>query len=338
MHIRNCRLDQVLLDESPYCYTDPEDLDGLARSIAAVGLLQPPLAAEVDGSIVIVAGFRRLRACRQLGMPSADVSMLAAGLSPDQLFRIAILSNAAHRRLNPVECGRLCRSIEQRLSIDRKTLAREFLPLMGQPAAPERLELLRPIPDLPPLLIPWVAAETFPLKNVPGLLRFQPEDREFLAEVMVGLRFSSSRQREFLQQIWDIHRREELPVRRILEMAGARVPAGSDQRDLPRLSESVWSALHRLAFPHLARRETVFEKANRRFEKIPGVRLLPFPYFEKSEYRLELVFDSPARLQSTLRELAAPGVESAAAALFAEPGEESPRHEATGHSDKRSSE
>ena len=52
---------------------DMGDVDTLASSIAALGLLQP-IAISPDGRLL--AGERRLRACRQLGWTTVPVSIV----------------------------------------------------------------------------------------------------------------------------------------------------------------------------------------------------------------------------------------------------------------------
>lgn len=337
MNIVNGPLDDLELASSPYRYTSEGDLGTLDDSIADVGLLQPPIAAKGQtGRLIVVAGFRRVRACRRLGWRQAPVHVLPE-LPPGQIFKIGILSNACHRRLDPLECGRLCLSIQRHLTMEAAGIAQMFLPLMGQPSTLERLQLLSALPSLPELLWPWLATEAFPLKNVPGLLRFQPEDQTRLASVMVTFRLSSSRQREFLQQVWDVHRRDVRPVPGILKAIGALAPTEPGQ-DLPRICESICVALHRLAFPNLARHETAFKEASRPFERIPGVRLQPFPFFEKSECRLELVFDSPAALNFALLELSSPQVERAALDLFDDDNRRAHHRGETGNTGKRSAE
>ena len=52
---------------------DMGDVDALASSIAALGLLQP-IVISPDGRLL--AGERRLRACRQLGWTTVPVSIV----------------------------------------------------------------------------------------------------------------------------------------------------------------------------------------------------------------------------------------------------------------------
>lgn len=84
---------------------DEEQISQLADSIASEGLLQPLLVRQLkDGQYELLAGERRLRACRQLGMKrvvacvqsASDASSAAKGL----------IENLQRSDLNPVEEAR----------------------------------------------------------------------------------------------------------------------------------------------------------------------------------------------------------------------------------------
>ena len=51
------------------------DIESLAASIAAVGLIHP-IAVDEDG--LLLAGARRLAACKQLGLKEVEVKILKA--------------------------------------------------------------------------------------------------------------------------------------------------------------------------------------------------------------------------------------------------------------------
>ena len=52
----------------PRSTCDPASIDALAASIEAVGLLQPIVVRQGGGGYVLVAGERRLRAVKQVGL------------------------------------------------------------------------------------------------------------------------------------------------------------------------------------------------------------------------------------------------------------------------------
>ena len=81
---------------------DDESIAALADSIREHGLLQPLLVRPLDnGGYQIVAGERRWRACRMLGMSEAPV--LIRELSDQETAQIALIENLQRENLNPIE-------------------------------------------------------------------------------------------------------------------------------------------------------------------------------------------------------------------------------------------
>lgn len=84
---------------------DPVALEGLARSVARVGVLQPlmvrPLGANEDEDYEIVFGERRWRAARLAGL--ARVPVLVRDLSAEDADTLAAAENLQRRSLDRVE-------------------------------------------------------------------------------------------------------------------------------------------------------------------------------------------------------------------------------------------
>jgi ParB family chromosome partitioning protein len=69
---------EVAIDDikvGPRHRRDPGDLHALAASIAAIGLLHP---VSIDGDGNLLAGARRLEACKRLGWTSIPVRFAGA--------------------------------------------------------------------------------------------------------------------------------------------------------------------------------------------------------------------------------------------------------------------
>jgi len=106
-------IDQALVTEVPVSALTPNpqqprrDFDEgtlreLADSIRQKGVLQPVLAEPShDGTYVIVAGERRVRAARLAGLERVPV--LIRQFSPDEKLEIALIENIQREDLNPIE-------------------------------------------------------------------------------------------------------------------------------------------------------------------------------------------------------------------------------------------
>jgi len=112
-------------------FTDAE-LQSLAQSIKRNGLLQPILVRYHSGEYQIVAGERRWRAAKMLGLSTVPVFIREA--DDEQALELAMVENLQREDLNPIErahayasfCTRFGLNAEQvaeRLGEDRSTVS-----------------------------------------------------------------------------------------------------------------------------------------------------------------------------------------------------------------------
>jgi ParB family chromosome partitioning protein len=80
---------------------DDGSLEELAASIRQVGLLQPIVVRESPSGFELIAGERRLRACRLAGLSSVHAIVRSTG--DDELLRDALVENIQRVDLNPME-------------------------------------------------------------------------------------------------------------------------------------------------------------------------------------------------------------------------------------------
>ncbi|MDX2229450.1 MAG: ParB/RepB/Spo0J family partition protein [Leptolyngbyaceae cyanobacterium bins.349] len=96
-------VDKIQLPKSqPRRYFDPEKLDQLVQSVKEHGILEPLLVRPLaDGDYELVAGERRLRASRELGLE--EVPIVVRELDDRQALQVALMENLQREDLNPVE-------------------------------------------------------------------------------------------------------------------------------------------------------------------------------------------------------------------------------------------
>lgn len=78
-----------------------QELDALAASIAEHGILQPLVAQETGQRYQLVAGERRLRAAKQLGVDKVPV--ILRSFSEQQSLELSLIENIQREQLNAVE-------------------------------------------------------------------------------------------------------------------------------------------------------------------------------------------------------------------------------------------
>jgi len=79
-------------------------LDELAASIAEKGLLEPIVVRFAPGGFEVVAGNRRLEACKMLGMRSIPCHVV--DLDDREAFEVSLVENIQHETMNPIDEAR----------------------------------------------------------------------------------------------------------------------------------------------------------------------------------------------------------------------------------------
>jgi N6-adenosine-specific RNA methylase IME4 len=92
---------------------DLGDIDSLARSIADVGLLHPPVIRPDN---VLITGARRLEACKRLGWQLIPVTVVDL----DEIARGELAENSERKDFLPSEIVAIKRALEQKLKAEAK--------------------------------------------------------------------------------------------------------------------------------------------------------------------------------------------------------------------------
>jgi stage 0 sporulation protein J len=103
MKLLNLKIDRIVTNSNqPRKYFDNEKMSELKDSIKNSGLIQPITVRKIsNGKYEIVAGERRYRACRELGMENISAIEISAGDARG--YELSVLENIQREDLNPIE-------------------------------------------------------------------------------------------------------------------------------------------------------------------------------------------------------------------------------------------
>jgi len=99
-----------------------EELNELAQSIRINGLISPITVTEQGSDFILVAGERRLRACKQLGFDTIPAYFRAVE-SEEELMELALIENVQRENLNPIEEAMAYRALIERYKLSQETVA-----------------------------------------------------------------------------------------------------------------------------------------------------------------------------------------------------------------------
>lgn len=156
-----------------------EELDGLSRSIASNGLLQPISVRRTSGGkYEIIAGERRWRACVQAGM--RQIPCLVQECSDAQSAVLAILENLQRQDLQVFEEAEGIRRLMEDWGVTQEEAARRLG--KSQSAIANKLRLLRLTPEERKCIVENGLSE----RHARAILRIPQEDarKKLLAQVV----------------------------------------------------------------------------------------------------------------------------------------------------------
>ncbi len=162
----------------------PEAIETLADSIRRYGILSPLTlrALCMEGKYELIAGERRLRAARLIGMPFVPAVLLAAG--PDESAAMAIIENLQRENLTMFEEATAISALIRLHSLTQDDIARRLS--VSQSYVANKLRLLRYLPDERNLILSASLTE----RHARALLRLSGDDRLALLRAVIDERLN----------------------------------------------------------------------------------------------------------------------------------------------------
>ncbi len=105
----------------PRDITSDDSVLSMARSIKHSGILQPITVRRISGRYQLIAGIRRWRAAKQLGMTHIPVIIREA--SDEQMLELALIENIQREDLNPIDRARAYRQFCTRFELRPEEVA-----------------------------------------------------------------------------------------------------------------------------------------------------------------------------------------------------------------------
>ena len=100
-----------------------EHLNELVESIRERGIIQPLIVRQVDGTYELIAGERRWRAAKELGLAEAPAIVREA--SDREVLELALIENLQREGLNPIEEAAAYAKLHQDFSLTQEEIARQ---------------------------------------------------------------------------------------------------------------------------------------------------------------------------------------------------------------------
>ena len=195
-------VDIQLIEPNPYQprteFSD-EKLTELAESIKVHGIIQPLIVRELNGKYQLIAGERRLRAAKKVGLPM--VPIVIRDLSEQSMMEIALVENLQREDLNPIEEAVAYQRLINEFNITQDEVAKKVG--KSRPAIANTLRLL----NLPSEVQQELASGTLTMGHARALLSLKTPFEQKQAWSQIQEQALSVRETEDL-----IHQLNEVPI------------------------------------------------------------------------------------------------------------------------------
>ncbi len=281
------RLDQIAADDHFFRISCAPDIEALVKSIDYCGLLNPPMVIDREGRLAVVSGFGRLAAADRLGWKTIRVRILNPDTSFENCARIAIIDNSSQRLLNTCEHVRAVQLLSRLVSEpERLALAARSC---GLPVDRKVIADLLKAAQLPKSLEPGLITGAIALPTAVRLAEMQNlTASEMIGNLLIELDVSLNRQREIVDWIEAIARREACGIRDIFEsdaLVCLRKDAESDRRQK---AAQIRHYLRSRRFPAITSAERRFASLRANMDLPASVQLIAPPGFESRSYTLQM--------------------------------------------------
>lgn len=121
--VNRVTLDQIVPSPlQPRKEFEPEHLAELMESIREHGIIQPLIVRQVNGKMELIAGERRFRASRDLGLKEVPVIIRQA--ADKDVLEMALIENIQREDLNPMEEARAYERLAREFSMKQEDIAK----------------------------------------------------------------------------------------------------------------------------------------------------------------------------------------------------------------------
>jgi len=282
-------LKSLQLEDTVYRITTSDVIDKLKDSIAALGVLDPPILRKKAGAYQIVAGFRRIDACRLLGRSDLRARVLPTDTDDSTCVRLAIADNSLQRPLNLIETARALNLLAG-VAADETDLSRQAAGL-ALPGNPSLMRKIMSLTTLPAGLQTRLAAGELAMAMALELKRLDSATAESLGRLFADLKLGLNRQRELVSLLTEIARREKITISELLNEPALQNLLSAPEIERSQKAGELRSLLRRRRYPVMSAATAGFQDLVRHLNLGPGVQLIPPGNFEGTTYTLAITFD-----------------------------------------------
>jgi hypothetical protein len=293
--VQRLQIKSIDRNDTAFQVSTSTDIKALRASMKHVGLLHFPALHHHNNCFRIISGFARIAAAADLGWGDITARILPKTTSLKICIRMAIADNCCHRKLNLVELGR-CIALLSTVFSEPEHLESEANAL-GLGVNREMIDKLKSVNRMPAALQQGLIEQSIAL---PMALRIQElqnhSEIDALGRLLLELNLSLNRQRELIDWIEAISRKDKLTITELLEEPRFLQILEDPDLDAPQKSSKIRLYFKRRRYPTIVETEEHYRRCLKRTKIPKGIQLIPPSNFESDRFTIKADFKSPEDL------------------------------------------
>lgn len=299
MKFTQVSLDQIDTDDKRFQVSPYFSVDSLISSIKKIGLLNPPVITKREQKYIIVSGWRRLTACQKLSISLIPVFVMREQ-SDLEALKIPVYENLSVRDYSQIEKAAVVRKFHD-FGETPENIIKKYMPLLKLPPKREVMEVYLNIDRLQENI-----KKTAHQKNWPfGMLEIMTglTDKEIQALYPFVKRLSLNKQKQLIENIFELSRKQETSVQNILGSGDFLKTQQDENLNSIQKSEKIHMLSKKLRNPTLNTWREAFEKVSKNLDLPEEMSLIPSKFFEGDTITIKLDIRDQKELEKHINKL-----------------------------------
>jgi ParB family chromosome partitioning protein len=269
-------------------------MPSLLNSIKEVGIINEPILRGKNGVYQIISGYRRLQACKELGIGEILSKVYQSDeITNEECLKVVYYENQG--RLGDIEKGELLLKFKRLCELDGNELTQRVLPFLGIPQSRRNFEKYVRLGELQREIKDAFYSQKITVEQAVILSEVpSPSSIEMLNRVFLKLKLNANESKEVVKEIKEISIRDKKGVKEIID----EIELNIDQGDVK--SDSFRRELKLMRYPMLTSAQEEFKSCLKGLNIPKDVTMLHPPFFEGNYVEIRMKIGSVDRLSEIL--------------------------------------
>lgn len=299
MKIKNLPLNEIFLEDERFRISYYFSLEKMILSLKKTGLVCPPLVTLRDKHFILVSGWKRVLASLELSISPITVFVIEEG-NELKTFLMAFYENLAIREFTLLEKAEVLSKLKK-FGESEENIVRHYLPLLNIPPTLFHLDTFLTFSQFEPGVKEVIHKKNMPFSSVQLLSEFKPSERKLLVPLLLPL--GQNKQKEFLEDLQEISRKDDIPVKKVFDSKEIMDILASDKLSPVQKAEKIRLLLRRKRFPHLFSWKDSFDSALKKMNCPREIAVKPSPFFEDEKISISFAVKNEEELRGLLQKL-----------------------------------